>query len=513
VRIKAELVQSVAAARDLGAIRAAMRKASADCKAFSISDEFVARTAGGTIPFSGRGKGDANAGRRSDSPMTIPTSSREVVVEEEERTPPLLIGGVIGSPPELPEAALYGLPGKLACAWQGYAESSTGAILIHALVKLGVAIGRGPFFRVGPVRHRALDFAVVVGRTNEGRKGESEAASKEMIHNVAPPRASGLSSGEGLISAVRDRVTRRDEKGNEVVVDEGVDDKRLLVVESEFTRVLRQGEREGNILFETICQFWDSPDTTGSMTKDSGRARSRQVATAPHVGIIAHVTPESLVRTLSATEIASGFANRFMFVFVERREFLALPPAIPDDVVDDLHEEVREAIVWARSRGSVRVDFDEEAEATWREIYPELAKSRPGMRGALLSRGAPHVLRIALIHALLDQSAEIRLAHLRAAIALWEWSEASVFALFGERFGNPEADKIVEAVAPGERVSRTDIRRIMGGGVPAEKIEAAIRLLLQVRGWKQEKTETGGRPAEWLVRDPLPPEPEEESRA
>jgi hypothetical protein len=57
----------------------------------------------------------------------------------------------------------------------------------------------------------------------------------------------GLSSGEGLIHAVRDPVTKVNKEGQEETVDPGVADKRLLIKESEFSRVLRVMGRPENI--------------------------------------------------------------------------------------------------------------------------------------------------------------------------------------------------------------------------------------------------------------------------
>jgi hypothetical protein len=41
----------------------------------------------------------------------------------------------------------------------------------------------------------------------------------------------GVSSGEGLIWAIRDAVVKHDGDGNENITDAGVDDKRLLIDE------------------------------------------------------------------------------------------------------------------------------------------------------------------------------------------------------------------------------------------------------------------------------------------
>jgi hypothetical protein len=78
-------------------------------------------------------------------------------------------------------------------------------------------------------------------------------------------RRSGLSSGEGLIQAVRDAREEdpqiKDKSGahrlERQVVDGGESDKRLLVIESEFGSVLQQSGRDGNILSTTLRDAWD----------------------------------------------------------------------------------------------------------------------------------------------------------------------------------------------------------------------------------------------------------------
>jgi len=89
--------------------------------------------------------------------------------------------------------------------------------------------------------------------------------------------ASGLSSGEGLIWAVRNEVRKRvpvKSKGrhtgeyDEVVEHEGINDKRLLVMEGEFANALKVMQREGNTLSPVIRSAWDSGNLR-SLTKNS----------------------------------------------------------------------------------------------------------------------------------------------------------------------------------------------------------------------------------------------------
>ena len=103
-----------------------------------------------------------------------------------------------------------------------------------------------------------------------------------------------MSTGEGLIHAVRDGVEKEEpikEKGRitgyqSVVVDEGVKDKRLLVMESELAKVLKVMERQGNSLSPVLRQAWDT-GTLRVMTKTNPT-----VATDAHISLIGHITLE-----------------------------------------------------------------------------------------------------------------------------------------------------------------------------------------------------------------------------
>src|SRR5260370_7542465 len=69
----------------------------------------------------------------------------------------------------------------------------------------------------------------------------------------------GLSSGEGLIWAVRDKIIQLERRGKgaaaervEGEVDPGVTDKRLYILESEFAGALAVMKRDGNTLSRVV---------------------------------------------------------------------------------------------------------------------------------------------------------------------------------------------------------------------------------------------------------------------
>lgn len=118
------------------------------------------------------------------------------------------------------------------------------ALLAGALAAFGSAVGRGPHVQIGATKHHVNLFVGIVGDTSKGRKGSTWDPVENVMH--ASDRRwtehriqSGLSSGEGLISEVRDRVEAPDKDGKMRVVDAGVADKRLLVMEGSYRRSSR----------------------------------------------------------------------------------------------------------------------------------------------------------------------------------------------------------------------------------------------------------------------------------
>ena len=158
------------------------------------------------------------------------------------------------------------------------------------VVGFGNIIGRATHFTVESDRHHGNEFVVLVGKTSKARKGTSWGRVNRLLEEAEQQWAeervqTGLSSGEGLIWAVRDPIVKRErikEKGEvryeEVEADPGVADKRLLVYEPEFANVLKQTERQGNTLSAILRNAWDGRNLR-SMTKNSpARATGRTSA-------------------------------------------------------------------------------------------------------------------------------------------------------------------------------------------------------------------------------------------
>jgi hypothetical protein len=408
------------------------------------------------------------------------------------------------APPE--EAAFYGLPGKIVRALAPASEADPVALLAQTLIFYGNAVGRNAHFRVGATRHFTNEFVLLCGKTSKSRKGTSWDLVKSLFEAVEPLWSgscvvSGLSTGEGLMHAVRDpstKVKKKRKKGAEpeVETDPGVTDKRLLVYEPEFSRVLRQTNRDDNILADVLRQAWDG-QTLRTLTKTNPTT-----ATNPHISLCGHITIIELVRFLTELTMANGSGNRFLPVCVARSKLLPMGGLVDQHLRQALQKELREAITHGARNVTVR--FDEPAQGLWCDLYESLSADRPGLTGAMLGRAEAHVVRLSMIYALMDGHDEIGVAHLKAALAFWGCVERSVRFIFGTRTGDSLADDIQQLLeaSPGG-LTRTEISAYLGRNYRSGRIDQALGALLKAGLACRVQEKSGGRPAErWCARRP-----------
>ncbi|TDJ16999.1 MAG: DUF3987 domain-containing protein [Gammaproteobacteria bacterium] len=348
-------------------------------------------------------------------------------------------------------------------------------------------------------------FAVLVGETSKARKGSSWGHAKRITSDADPSWGnrirSGLSSGEGLIWQVRDPIEKQQrtkENGQtcyETVVDDpGVDDKRLLVCESEYASVLKVMRREGNTLSPTIRNAWDS-GTLQTLTKNSPA-----VATGAHISIIGHITKDELLRQLDSTEAGNGFGNRFLWFCVRRSKMLPEGGDLRDEELSALVAELADTLEWAQASGDFELKRDDVARAVWRAVYPTLSEGKTGLLGAMLARSEAQVMRLACLYALLDQANVVRIEHLLAALALWDYVEASAGFIFGDALGDPVADAILSAIRGSEMgMTKTEIHAFLGRHKPKSQVDSAITQLVEKRLARLESEPTSGRAATRIV--------------
>ena len=330
---------------------------------------------------------------------------------------------------------------------------------------------------------------VLVGDSAKARKGSSFDHVARLLAQADPTFTSrlttGLSSGEGLIWAVRDPQGQ----------DPGAVDKRLLVIEPEFATVLKSTGRELSTLSPTLRSAWDGRPL--ALLTRTAPAR----ATEAHISIVGHITQTELRRHTTTVEIANGFLNRFVFAAVRRVRLLP-EGGDPDPLKGTgVSRYLTSVLTHARTVG--RATLSPAARELWWQIYPQLTHPADGLLGQLTARAEAHTIRLALIYTLLDGQKSIESEHLHAAVALWDYARRSAAWALGQATGDPLAEHIHAALArsPGG-LTRTQIRDLCQRNLPADRIEQALQALAASGRAHHERTLTGGRPAELWTAAP-----------
>jgi len=197
--------------------------------------------------------------------------------------------------------------------------------------------------------------------------------------------------------------------------------------------------------------------------------------------------------------MANGYANRFLFLSVRRSKLLPFGGALDPEVIRDLG--IRLKTRFDAARNISEVTMTDVAREEWRQAYETLSKGEPGLLGAILGRAEAQVIRLALIHALIDRCAQIDLCHLEAATAFWKYCDGSARHIFGDSLGDPMADTILRELrkAGPAGLTRLEIGDIFKQHQSRNRVDQALSTLRRSGRARMMSRPTGGRPAEVWV--------------
>jgi hypothetical protein len=209
----------------------------------------------------------------------------------------------------------------------------------------------------------------------------------------------------------------------------------------------------------------------------------------------AHITGVELAHQMSEVDLVNGVANRWWWFAVERvRE---LPFGGTPSGLDVLAARLSPIVEAARK--VTWINLTPKALSLWEgSMYHELGIVPVGRLGEILSRAAPHVLRMAGIFCLADGKQAIEPIHLEAAKALWDASVRCSQYVFGDNLGNPQAEKILAAlkdVFPAGLTRAEISNQVFGRHETSEAIKAALAVLLEAAKIREVKEPTAGRQA------------------
>jgi hypothetical protein len=384
---------------------------------------------------------------------------------------------------------LFGLIGDIARAGSDHTEANEFAVAMMAISYIGTALGRGPYMHVGDDWHHTNGFFLHVGRSGRGRKGTAQhlvkridkAVRERSEHHSPQLHTGGLSSREGLAFLVHDGWL----EGKKEVPP--IEDKRLLVIESELANLLHQSSREGNTISSAIRDTWD-----GGSIKPAIKG-SRVWATHPHISILANITPFELLNSMKARELSNGFANRFLIIWAERSKVLAQPLSTPQSIVDSLASRIIEILNFVNAdrhvdKNTIQIKLSIEADTYYEKLYyGELNDCSSGeMVNGLLERRAAYLKRLAMIFALTDLSDVVQLPHIKAALAWVRYWSDSVKFIFQTAIDEKTVEEVSDTSAKvlayleekGEATRWELSKDCFQGHVSKHRLDAAIDELL-----------------------------------
>jgi hypothetical protein len=403
--------------------------------------------------------------------------------------PPQQPGGTLElpAPPDWPAppapAAYHGLAGEIVDALAPCTEADPVAILAQLLVAFGAAVGRGAYYTVEATRHHPHEFVILVGDSAKSRKGSSWDHVQRVIAKADPTLAArtltGLSTGEGLIWAVRDSAGS----------DPGVCDQRLLVIEPEFASVLKQTTRDINTLSPVLRSAWDGRPL--ALLTRTSPAR----ATDAHVSIIGHITATELRHHTSTVELANGFLNRHLLIACRRIRLL--PEGGEHDPLHStgLIDQLKRALSAARHAGRLRLD--PAARELWWHAYQQLSEPEPGIAGQINARAEAHTIRLALLYTLINSAPTIGPDQLHAALALRDYAARSArWALDPTTTDQLAAEIHTALIHAPDGLTRTQLRDLYHRNQPTTRVDHALAELAAAGKARPQRVLTAGRPAQ-----------------
>jgi Bifunctional DNA primase/polymerase, N-terminal/Protein of unknown function (DUF3987) len=333
-------------------------------------------------------------------------------------------------------------------------------------------------------RHRAALFGALVGHSGYGRKGATMREVENAFRQVDPLLdeiiTGGIASGEVLVDILNESKT------NTLGTS--------LIWEHEIANILIIASREGNVMSGNLRKAWD-----GDRVESRSRAKGKSSAHGYNVAFMGGVTPSELEKRLTADDIANGWANRFLWFHSERRPG-GFDPTRDATLDTGLLSYLRDCITFARSlSGHALIKplhtmrLSPSALSRMEALATSLDTPPVGVIGALRQRMPQHVVRLAMVAALFDQTPEVDDVHVAFGEVMAQYAVESLRPVFGLRLDDPVARMIYSVLrqVPDGWMNTSDLRRAVGGK-DYSRVMSALDVLIRSGVVHREDRRSGG---------------------
>jgi hypothetical protein len=287
-----------------------------------------------------------------------------------------------------------------------------------------IALANRDATEVDYLKQIAAVEAEISGIRREDRQARPSEPWQALYAKLADPVKvmGGISSGEGIIDAIRDERTGIDRSGEPVVIP-GNPQKRMLISLSEFGSVLALVRRSGSILSTVLRNAYDCQ-------KLETNTKNEPVACEmPYISLSGAITPGELCGLLFddkdlAASASNGIGNRPLWLYSVRTKRVADPqpseglPKIAEEIAENLHK-VFGTLKPTEEHLACEVRLSGEAKARWEGLYLRIDAMAGDSANAqkLFGRLTTNARKLAAVLSIMNGEAEVSVAALEAAAA------------------------------------------------------------------------------------------------
>lgn len=391
--------------------------------------------------------------------------------------------------------------GRIAMAIDPYEEAHSAGVML-ALISYGSgALGLGPTITTIKGSLPLHIWSILSGESGGGGKGDATGAAKAIFDKAlkgwsAAHQKEGFDTGLGL---VKEMDGRRDDEGNPLS---------LLIFEPEVSSIIRAMNTDGRMMTMFTKAF---DNDTLRYSSGTGSAEVRD----PYVIIHGHVQPDLFVLTKKSKATAIGVWNRFLFCHVGQSKTLDMFESMPEKnrMIAALAAEFHDAWASARRRGDVRVpkSVSKAFAAHHRPRVEALVKQSKEVK-QYAQRGLAYLLKLAALYAVYDGRDYVSVQDFDSALALIEYSVASVkytLAVGAVSTGRTTlAEKVLSVVEEHKELTYSKLKSLCGGHNSKAVYMAAFRELGEEVVVYEKQMKGRGYRGGWMIAAKGHPIPE-----